>query len=327
MNKDFLIFAKKFKVPQKLNNHLHKILNEEEIVILNYLSDKEEMFSNIASKFPFLELSLIESLFKKGCLIRQIKESVKYYKSNSFDQILKRFVNHNPKYQELHYKDKKLFQESISRMYLERMETSKKPVYRVVPIEKTLADKRQLIPYHQATHFLQAASALALVDCICRTTFNKCNKPREVCLALGEQAEFFIDRGIGKEIDNQRGLEILNITEKNGLVHSINNIENPNFLCNCCECCCVFVQGLKKQGIFTSIGKSGFFAFLDLELCNQCGICVEKCIFEAITYEKEEIEFISDRCFGCGLCAYNCPQVAIKLILKDEEIKNQREIS
>jgi ferredoxin len=318
MNKDFLIFIKKFKVPQKLNNHIHKILNEEEIIILNYLSDKEEKFSDIASKFPFLEFSLIESLYKKGYLIRQIKESVKYYKSNSFDQILKRFVNHNPKYQELHYKEKRMFQECISRMYLERMETSKKPVYRVVPIEKTLADKRQLISYQQAFFYLQRASVLALVDCICRTTFNKCNKPRKVCFALGKQAEFFIDRGIGEEIDNQRSLEILDITEKNGLVHSINNIEDPNFLCNCCECCCVFVQGLKKHGVFTSIGKSGFIALLNLEKCNQCEICVEKCIFEAISYEREEIKFMNDRCFGCGLCAYNCPQEAIKLILKEE---------
>jgi len=322
MNKNFLIFIKKFKVPEKLRNHIHKILNEEEIIILNYLSDKEEKVSGITSKFPFLEFSLIESLYRKGYLIKQLKESREYYKSDSFDQILKRFVNHNPKYRELHSKEKRLFQEHISGMYLERMKASKKPVYRVVPIEKTLQDKRQLIPYHQATHCLQEASSVALIDCICRTTFNKCDKPWKVCLALGEQAKFFIDRGIGEEIDNRRGLEVLDIAEKNGLVHSINNIEDPNFLCNCCECCCVFVQALKKRGIFTSIGKSGFVALLDLQLCNQCGICVEKCIFEVISYEKEDIKFEEDKCFGCGLCAYNCPQEAIKLILKEEEIRN-----
>ena len=322
MNKNIQNFIKKFKVPEDLRNHIHKILNEEEIIILNTLSAKEEKFSGLASKFPFLEFSLIESLYKKGYLIRQIKGSVEYYKSDSLDQILKRFVNHSPKYSELNYKEKRVFQEYISRMYLEKMEASEKPLYRVVPIEKTLEDKRQLIPYHQAFYYLQNAYALALFDCICRTTFNKCNKPRKVCLALGEQAGFFIDRGIGEEIDNQRGLEILDIAEQNDLVHSINNIEHPNFLCNCCECCCVFVQGLKKHGIFTSIGKSGFAASLNLELCNQCGICVEKCIFEAISYEKENIRVKMDKCFGCGLCAYNCSQEAIKLILTEKEIKN-----
>ncbi len=321
MNEKYLIFIEKFKVPEKIRTHIQKILSEDEILVLNYLADREEKISNITSKFPQLKPSLIESLYKKGYLTRNLKKGQNYYKSNTFDQILKRFVNHNPKYKELSDEERIGFQECISGIYLKRMRASKKPLYRVVPIGETIQDKRQLIPYYQAIHYLQEASALALIDCICRTTFNRCNKPRNVCLALGEQAEFFIDRGLGKEIDIRRGQEILDIAEENGLVHSINNIENPNFLCNCCECCCVFVQALKKLGIFASIGRSGFFALLDEELCNQCGICVEKCIFDAISDENESIKFDEDKCFGCGLCAYSCPEEAIKLILKESEKK------
>lgn len=314
MNQSLLIFIEKFKVPEEFKNQVQKILNEEEIAMLNYLAEKEKSISNIHSKFPLLESSLVESLYNKGYLIKQPRESEVFYKSNTIDQILKRFVNHSPKYHNLSHKEKKLFQEYISGMFLKEMKASKKPVYRVVPIEQTIQDKRQLIPYHQAAHYLQKASHLAVIDCICRTTFNKCNKPKKVCLVLGKQAKFFIDRGIGEEIDNQRGLEILNIAEENGLVHSINNKEDPDFLCNCCECCCVFVKGLKKYGIFTSIGKSGFVALIDSEKCNQCGICADKCIFGAISYEKE-IQLNKDKCFGCGLCAYHCPQEAIRLTL------------
>jgi hypothetical protein len=153
------------------------------------------------TEFPLFEYSLIESLYKRGYLIRQSKKSEMFYKSNMFDQILKRFVNDNPKYQELHHKEKSLFQEFISEIFLKEMKASKKPVYRVVPIEKTLKDKRQLIPFHQAAHFLQKSPAIVLIDCICGITFNKCDKPREVCIVLGDQAEFFIDRGIGEKID------------------------------------------------------------------------------------------------------------------------------
>lgn len=322
MNENFSIFIKKFKVPEKLKDYIHKILSGEEILILNLLVDKEEKISDITSKYPHFGSSLIESLYKKGYLIKQLKEGESYYKSNTFEQILKRFVTHNPKYQELSYEERIQFQEYITGISLEKMRTSEKPVYRVIPIEETIQDKRQLIPYYQAVYYLKKASALAVVNCLCRTTYNRCNKPREVCLALGEQAKFFIERGIGEEIDNRRGLEILDIAEENGLVHSINNIEHPNYLCNCCECCCVFVQGLKKYGIFTSIGKSGFIAVLNLRLCNQCGDCLERCIFGAISsYEKESIKFDRDKCFGCGLCAYSCPQEAVKLILDEKEKK------
>ncbi len=327
MIKNLALFIEKFRVPEKLKNHIREIFNEDEIILLNFLATKEKKVSDIIDRFPLLDVSLIESLYKKGYLICRTRKSKKYYKSNTFDQILKRFVNHSPDYQELSDKEKIKFQEFINDLYLEKMRASKKPVYRVVPIEKTIQDKRQLVPYHQAAHYLQQASALALIDCICRTTFDRCKKPRRVCLAFGEQAKFFIDRGIGEEIDLRKGLDILDIAEKNGLVHSIDNKDNPNFLCHCCECCCVFVQGLKKRGIFTSIGKSGFIASLDLKLCNQCGICLEKCIFGAVSNEKENIEFDEERCFGCGLCAYFCPKEAIKLIIyEDENRKLQQQL-
>lgn len=316
MSKNLLVFTKKFDVPDKLKNHIHKILSEKEILILNHLAENKEIISDITNKFPEIKLSLIEALYKKGYLIKQLKDSKEYYKSNTFDQIFKRFVNYDPKYHSLSFSENLQFQEYFSEIYLKNMRESEKPVYRVIPIEKTIQNKTQLIPYYQAIYYLQKASPLAVTDCICRTTRQKCNKPRKVCLALGEQANFFIERGLGEKIEIEKGLEILNSSVENGLVHSINNRENPNFLCNCCECCCAFVQGLKKYGIFTSIGKSGFVAVMESKLCNQCRICVEKCIFEAISDEKEKIKFNNDKCFGCGICAYNCPTQAIKLVLK-----------
>lgn len=313
MNKIYLTFNNKFNVPEKFRNLIGKILKKEEIILLNLLVDKEKNISNITSKFPQLKHSSIESLYKKGYLTKKSRAGENYYKSNTFDQILKRFINHNPEYQELSGEEKTQFQECITEISLEEMRVSKKPVYRVIPIEETIQDKRQLVPHQQALIYLQESSALSVVNCLCRMTYQRCDKPLKVCLALGEKAKFFINRGIGEEIDTQKGLEILDISRENGLVHSIDNSDNPNYLCNCCECCCVFVQGLKKYGIFTSIGKSGFIAVLNQDLCNQCGICVEKCIFEAISFDGESIIFDKNKCFGCGLCAYNCPLSAIKL--------------
>ena len=69
------------------------------------------------------------------------------------------------------------------------------------------------------------------------------------------------------------------------------------------------------------MGESGYAASLDPELCNQCGICLDKCLFGAISENGESIEFDEAKCFGCGLCAYNCPQEAVKLILKEKSIE------
>jgi MinD superfamily P-loop ATPase len=48
---------------------------------------------------------------------------------------------------------------------------------------------------------------------------------------------------------------------------------------------------------------------LDKETCNECGLCIEHCRFEAIH------DFVIDpiACEGCGVCAQICPQNAITM--------------
>ena len=315
MNQSIFLFLEKFNIPNKLKSLIPKILNEEEIILLNHLARREDKEVNIKAKFPDFPPYLLKSIYNKGYLIRKLKKEEEYYTSCPFEEILKIIIKHSSAFQKLSDKDKIVCQECITDWSLKEMEESKEPVYRVIPIGITIQDKRQLIPYYQARSYIQKSGQIALVDCLCRATFKKCNKPIKVCLALNNKAEYFLSNGMGERIEVRDGLEILDIAEKNGLVHSINNIENPDYLCNCCECCCVFIQGLKKYGIFTSIGKSGFIAKLNLKMCNLCGLCVEMCLFEAISYENESIKINKDRCFGCGLCSYHCPQSAIQLIL------------
>lgn len=51
-------------------------------------------------------------------------------------------------------------------------------------------------------------------------------------------------------------------------------------------------------------------AFLDKNICINCGKCHELCKFNAIS---DDIEIIPGRCEGCGLCEYICPASAITM--------------
>ena len=315
MNRDLSLFFEKFKVPEKIKHLILKIFTEEEIILLNHLAEREDTMENVKAKFFHYPSSILKSIYNKGYLSRRQKKEEVYYKSIPFEDLLKIYIKRSPAFQRLTDSEKAVCQECVTDWSLKEMTESKVPVYRIVPIEITIPDKRQLIPYYQARSYIQGATDLSLVDCLCRATFQNCDKPIKVCLALNKKAEFFLNNETGKRIGVQDGLEILEIAEKNGLVHSINNTENPDYLCNCCACCCVFIQALKKHGIFTSIGKSGFIAELEDEMCNLCGLCIEMCLFEAISIANESIKIDKDRCFGCGLCSYHCPQSAIRLIL------------
>ncbi len=52
-------------------------------------------------------------------------------------------------------------------------------------------------------------------------------------------------------------------------------------------------------------------AIIDNSLCNKCGLCIEKCRYEAISGEPYIIDSIA--CEGCGVCYRICERRAIKM--------------
>ena len=51
-------------------------------------------------------------------------------------------------------------------------------------------------------------------------------------------------------------------------------------------------------------------AVKDPDKCTMCGLCHEKCLFDAI---DEDMNINAARCEGCGVCVHICPEDAIEL--------------
>ena len=63
---------------------------------------------------------------------------------------------------------------------------------------------------------------------------------------------------------------------------------------------------------------AGMTAIIDPQTCTGCGVCEEKCRFEAIFPPEEAANTAAYRidpiaCEGCGVCAYVCPEEAIRM--------------
>jgi MinD superfamily P-loop ATPase len=67
---------------------------------------------------------------------------------------------------------------------------------------------------------------------------------------------------------------------------------------------------LHPEVIKTQEFKGSKVAVVDKTKCVNCGVCREKCRFDAIT---EEIKVDPIACEGCGICAAICPEDAITL--------------
>jgi MinD superfamily P-loop ATPase len=68
---------------------------------------------------------------------------------------------------------------------------------------------------------------------------------------------------------------------------------------------------LHPEVIKTQEFKGSKLAVIDKTKCTKCGLCREKCRFNAIT---EAIEVDPIACEGCGVCAAICPEDAITLV-------------
>ncbi|MFX1419573.1 MAG: hydrogenase iron-sulfur subunit [Promethearchaeota archaeon] len=58
------------------------------------------------------------------------------------------------------------------------------------------------------------------------------------------------------------------------------------------------------------------YAFVDIDKCTSCGICVSRCPYGAISVDQEKktpARFIPILCKGCGTCAADCPTDAITM--------------
>ncbi len=75
------------------------------------------------------------------------------------------------------------------------------------------------------------------------------------------------------------------------------------------------------------IEAEGIVADIDLDGCNQCGLCWKRCPYNAIKVDDDKNPgVIKALCKGCGLCAADCPQECVSIVhYSDEQVFAQVE--
>jgi electron transport complex protein RnfB len=157
---------------------------------------------------------------------------------------------------------------------------------------------------------------------------NDCDKPLGVCLHFDELGKYIVDNGMGREITKQETEKILKACADAGLVHGISNWQKkPDTICNCCSCCCLWMEAYHKLGHHKSLDASNYAVQVEAETCKACGLCVKRCPMDALQlkfsakaankYNKTAM-VVSEACIGCGVCVHKCPTDALKLIQRNK---------
>ncbi|MBM3167571.1 MAG: 4Fe-4S ferredoxin [Chloroflexi bacterium] len=181
----------------------------------------------------------------------------------------------------------------------------------------------QVITLEDALRVIDIMYPIAVLTCGCRRSMQGlADENNFTCMGMGPgmyKWERWPDtyRGGVEFLSPAEAKDFVTKLNKKGLVQSLYTFGTPYLggLCNCDSPDCASIRLRVDHGV-KALVKGHEVARVDAELCNGCAQCIQRCQFRALNYSPTMNKAFIDQfqCFGCGLCATECPQDAIKLI-------------
>ncbi len=194
---------------------------------------------------------------------------------------------------------------------------------RIITVESLLPESTTEIYSHEKlSKLIDAETCFSAATCYCRhqkyLLDDPCKiegLPKHSCLLLGEAADYAIDRGFGNQITKQEAQDIVELSEKAGLMHNVGNYrDRAFFICNCCGCCCEFLETAKRSQNNVILEYSNFVLAIDKDSCSGCGDCIDRCQMGALSLVDDIISVNEKLCFGCGNCVTTCPTESLSMV-------------
>ncbi len=195
--------------------------------------------------------------------------------------------------------------------------------------------KSEVLRFDEAVKHIQKAGRGSLGKCYCRHEAwhlgKNCSAPiDDICMSLGNASDFLVEQGFARRASVEELLDTLKRAEDLGLVHIGDNLQDQTtFICNCCGCCCGFLEGITKYQLKHAVTTTNYIAKVNPEDCNGCQLCADHCQIKAIKMEGDYPMVNEEFCIGCGICAHFCPTEAMKMVERERRVippKNYKEL-
>lgn len=173
----------------------------------------------------------------------------------------------------------------------------------------------EVLDWEKTTAIIASAKNIALSLCTCRHKAShlgrSCDAPLKTCLTLGRSADILVKKGIATAISPDKALRIIEECKKQGLMQIADNVQRDvGFICNCCSCCCEFIQAIKRFNLKNAVLTSNWLATVNPQFCQNCGACIRACPVGALHSEENDAgaKPVCDEtvCLGCGVCVTAC---------------------
>jgi ferredoxin len=276
----------------------------------------------------------LDNLAKKGILFRRASDNtVRYSLNDSFFVFFRSAFwpgRDDEDHQKMAHHANKYFFDGVYDQYLSVHAKG----LRALPINKTIEDTRQILPYEDVVKVLDNFEYFSVSTCPCRhrkmldDDSHTCKKPTGNCLHFDTLGRYCVENGLGREITRGETERILKESADAGLVHGISNWqEKPDTICNCCSCCCLWTEAYHKLGHHKSLDTSNYRLRIQPKECIGCGLCVKRCPMDALQMEfSEDVRnkyskapaLAPSKCLGCGVCVHKSQTGSLTLERKEE---------
>lgn len=157
---------------------------------------------------------------------------------------------------------------------------------------------------------------IAVGPCVCQVALkrypNGNSEPEIKDITLFYGSDIYNGLGAGyREITADEAKEILDDCHAKGYVHQALYCYNSGaglfVMCNCDNQICNVVRGYNLSGAGTTKGPEicawDEFKCLGVE---ECGMCIERCNFNANSADGNRVIFDESKCMGCEVCVTTC---------------------
>ena len=222
--------------------------------------------------------------------------------------------------------------------------------YYAIPCDKDVVADEQVLLHDDYEKIIARNPVIGVSPCQCRLaglvgggieppalfseelvdyTMPTCGHPLETCMSFGEEAQYYIDKGIARQIDQDEARSILKRSVDAGMVLQSAYTKDTEIICSCHGDCCGILSmyvALGAEGCAEASTLPNFSHYnllVDTEACLKCGLCASRCPMFAITQDEDGAPVVDAKCIRCGQCGLACPVGARKLAAKpaDEYIE------
>ncbi len=306
---------------------LKRLFTPQEARLARHLSHKPTTLPQLLEHLPTPEAAdaaeaLLDGMFQKGVIAGKTRDGKRVWYlfplvvgmfESQLSNLTRRFAVDAARYMQSFPYGRSLLAAQPSQM-------------RTVPVNKSIPVDRPVATHDHIRGLIDTSQGpYVLLMCICRKLKAMQHKPckqtsrTESCLAIGETATMYLERGIGREVTQTDALEMLAESEREGLVFQPSNTQRAEFVCSCCGCCCGMLGLQKMLPRPIDFWTSNFYTEVDATECVGCGKCVERCQVDALSLNSpnDTAQILRHRCIGCGLCVTTCPTQAMVLRQKE----------